>query len=70
MSEQEVHNTPSEVTAEEGEVMLDGPAGTAVSLTPDAALETSERLFQEGLKGKGQQIAARRRRDRRPGTLP
>jgi hypothetical protein len=34
----------------------------AVSLTPEAALETSERLLQGGLKGKGQQVADQRRK--------
>jgi len=62
MMEQTVHDTASEVTAEDGQVMLDGPDGTAVSLTPEAAIETSERLFEQGLKGKGQQVAARRRK--------
>ena len=56
------HDTPSDVTAEEGEVMLDGPGGVAVSFTPEAALETSERLLHGGLKGKGQQVAEQRRK--------
>ena len=59
-------NRPGEVTAEEGQVMIDGPDGVAVSMTPDAALETAERLFQGGLKGKGQEVVARRRGPRRP----
>lgn len=56
------HDTPSDVTAEDGEIMLDGPGGVAVSFTPEAALETSERLFHGGLKGKGQQVAAQKRK--------
>jgi hypothetical protein len=55
------HNEPSEVTAEEGEVMMDGPNGHAVSFTPEAALETSERLLRGGLKAQGQIVEARRR---------
>ena len=31
------HDVPTTVTFEEGEVMLDGPDGLAVSFTPDAA---------------------------------
>jgi hypothetical protein len=62
MMDETVHDTASEVTAEEGQVMLDGPGGVAVSLTPEAAVETSERLFEGGLKGKGQQVAARNRK--------
>ena len=46
--------TPSEVEAEEGLVSVDGPDGVAVTLTPDAAIETSERLLQAGSVAKGQ----------------
>src|SRR5205085_1107354 len=39
-----LHDEPSKVDAEEGEVIVDGPDGVAVSLTPEAAIETSHRL--------------------------
>ncbi len=39
------HSNASQVTAEEGEVHVDGPDGVAVSLTPDAAEETGRRLL-------------------------
>jgi hypothetical protein len=55
------HNEPSDVIAEKGEVMMDGPDGLAVSFTPDAALETSERLLLGGLQAHGQRIEAKRR---------
>lgn len=55
------HHEASQVTAEEGEVMMDGPDGYAVSFTPDAALETSERLLRGGLEAHGQIIEAKRR---------
>ncbi|QQV78089.1 hypothetical protein H5J25_04980 [Sphingomonas aliaeris] len=35
------HNTPTSACAEAGEVMLDGPDGLAVSLTPDAAAKSA-----------------------------
>lgn len=35
------HDVPTTVTAEEGEVMLDGPDGLAVSFTPDAASKSA-----------------------------
>ena len=35
------YSTPSEVHAEEGQVLVEGPDGVAVSLTPDAAGETA-----------------------------
>jgi hypothetical protein len=41
---QKVHDKPSSVSGEAGEVMVDGPDGVAVSLTPAAARETSARL--------------------------
>lgn len=56
-----VHDTPSEVTAEEGEVMMDGPEGLTVAFTPEAAMETSERLFQGGLAAYGQKVEKRRK---------
>jgi len=35
---------PSEVNAEQGEVIVEGPDGVAVTLTPEAAEETARRL--------------------------
>lgn len=60
------YHTPSEVAAEEGEVVVDGPDGVAVSLTPEAALETSDRLLRGGLAAKGQQVEAEKE-NREPG---
>ena len=44
MSSNAPHQQPSHVTAEEGEVNVDGPDGIAASFTPDAAEETGRRL--------------------------
>jgi len=41
-----VHDDASDVSVDGGEVMMDGPANVAVSFTPRAAKETSERLRQ------------------------
>jgi hypothetical protein len=57
MSHEKSYDEPSEVNAEQGEVIVDGPDGVAVSLTPEAALETSERLLSAGLAARGQQMA-------------
>jgi hypothetical protein len=54
--ENKPHEMPSDVTAEEGEVQVDGPDGVAISFTPDAALETSDRLFHGATEAKGQKI--------------
>lgn len=40
-----VHHEPGHATAEEGIVMLDGPNGVAVSMTPSAARLTGEGLL-------------------------
>jgi hypothetical protein len=42
------HSTPSDVAAEDGEVVVDGPNGFTVSLTPEAAITTSKRLAKAG----------------------
>lgn len=57
-----VYDSPSEVAAEEGHVIVDGPDGVDVWLSPDAALETSERLLKGGLMARGQQIDEERRK--------
>ena len=52
--------------AENGQVLVDGPDGVAVSLTPDAAIETSERLLQAAVEAQGQMLGeARARRNAR-----
>jgi len=38
------HSEPSVVNAEQGKVLVEGPDGVAVTLTPDAAEETARRL--------------------------
>ncbi len=50
----EPYDEASSVAAEEGEVMVNGPDGVAVSLTPDAAVETSHRLLEAGVTAQGQ----------------
>jgi hypothetical protein len=55
------HDQPSEVTAEEGEVIVEGPDGVAVSFTPDAAAETSERLLYGAAHAQGQRVAEEKR---------
>ena len=57
-----VYDTPSEVTAEEGDVHIDGPDAVAVVLTPEAAIETSDRLLRGGLLAQGQRVAEKKRR--------
>ena len=49
-----LHDEASTVTAENGQVLVDGPDGVAVSLTPDAAVETSDRLLDAAVEAQGQ----------------
>lgn len=57
-----LHDEPSEVDADEGQVLVDGPDGVSVSLTPEAALETADRLVEGAMMAKGQQVSAVARR--------
>ena len=50
------HNKASDVAAHRGEVHIDGPGGVAVSMTPEAALETADRLIEKGTEAHGQRI--------------
>jgi hypothetical protein len=56
------YDEPSEVVAEDGEVLVDGPDGVAVTLTPDAAAETSQRLLIGAAKAQGQKLEEAKRR--------
>lgn len=46
---------PSDVTAENGKVFVEGPNGVAVTLTPDAAEETGRRLLSIAAEARLQQ---------------
>ncbi len=53
-----IYDEASHVSAEEGEVIVDGPDGVAVSLTPRAAAETSDRLLDAAVRAHGQELRA------------
>ncbi|HEY4029900.1 MAG TPA: hypothetical protein VGM25_06115 [Caulobacteraceae bacterium] len=56
MTSTDAFDTPTETDAVDGEVVLRGPDGVALSMTPEAAEETGRRLLQAA-------AAARRQRD-------
>lgn len=54
MSESKVYNDPGTASAEQGEVLLDGPDGIAISLTPFAAEETAKQLLRAAAEARAQ----------------
>ena len=61
MSDDEIYDEPSIVTAEDGAVAVTGPGKVKVRLTPDAAEETSNRILEGSMKARGQVYFSRRR---------
>jgi hypothetical protein len=61
MEHDKTYSEPSDVAADKGEVVVDGPDGVAVTLTPGAAVETSHRLLEAGLEAQGQRVSERRK---------
>lgn len=57
----QIHDEPSEVSAEEGAVVVIGPGSVLVRLTPDAAEETSNRMLEGSMKARGQNYFRSRR---------
>jgi hypothetical protein len=45
---------PSDVSAVDGSVRVDGPDDVDVDMTPEAAEETSDRLVDQAVKARGQ----------------
>lgn len=54
MEGKDLYDKASEVVADEGKVLVDGPDGVDVALTPEAAEETGGRLIDEAAKAAGQ----------------
>ena len=48
-----VHDEPSTVASDEGQVTVDGPDGVAVTMTPEAAEETGHRLIAHACDAAG-----------------
>ena len=53
-----LNDEASKVSAMDGKVILHGPGGVDVELTPDAALETADRLVDGSVKALGQKRMA------------
>ena len=61
MSDEEIYDEPSEVTADDGVVSVKGPDAVDVRMTAEAADETSDRLLQGAVKARGQEIMGKAR---------
>ena len=59
MEHDRTYDEASHVEAADGDVVVDGPDGVAISFTPKAAIETSDRLMDAGLTAQGQRVAKR-----------
>lgn len=54
MPDKNIYDEPTEVTAKNGNVILDGPDHVDVVVTPEAAVETGERLIDKAAHAAGQ----------------
>jgi hypothetical protein len=55
MGDGKVYDEVTEVTAKDGEVILDGPDGVDLKMTPKAAAETGHELINGAMKATGQE---------------
>ena len=54
MASLSAHEDPSQVVAEQGDVIVEGPDGVAVTMTPDAAEETGRRMLEAASEARRQ----------------
>lgn len=54
MTRDKLYDEATEVTAQEGEVILDGPDAVDVRVTPEAAEQTADNLLEGAVKARGQ----------------
>jgi hypothetical protein len=54
MNAHDAHGDPSEVAAEQGDVIVEGPNGVAVTLTAEAAEETARRMLRAASEARRQ----------------
>lgn len=54
MAQDKLYDEATVVTAEHGEVILDGPDGVDVKITPQAAEDTADNLIEGSMKARGQ----------------
>ena len=64
MSQPKIYDTPSDISARDGVVAVTGPDHVDILMTPDAAVETSDRLLHGAMKARGQQHFDKQHRPR------
>ena len=64
MPQSKIYDTPSDVSARDGVVKVAGPDHVDILMTPDAAVETSDRLLHGAMKARGQLHFDKQRRPR------
>ncbi len=60
------YDEASKVGSEDGDVTVNGPDGIAVSMTPEAAAETGDRLIGAAAEAHGQTLRSEMRKRDRP----
>ena len=59
MTDNKLYDEASKVTANDGEVVVDGPDEVDVKLTPEAAEQTADNLTEQAVKARGQRRLGR-----------
>jgi hypothetical protein len=54
MTDDKLYDEATQVTARDGEVILDGPDGVDLKVTPEAAEQTADNLIHGAVKARGQ----------------
>ena len=54
MTRDKLYNEATDVSARDGEVILDGPDAVDVKITPEAAEETADNLIEGAVEARGQ----------------
>lgn len=54
MARDKLYDEATDVTAKDGEVILDGPDAVDVKITPEAAEETADNLIEGAVEARGQ----------------
>ena len=68
--DKQTYDKPSDVVAEEGRVLVDGPDHVDIALTPEAALETGGRLIDGAAEAAGQGLAEKQDQQMRGRSPP